>query len=364
VDIASEPILERQKSPCYNERMTNPDRGVTRLADDELLLEVKRLAARERESTAQLIASLAELDARRLYLGEGYSSLFTYCTQCLHLSEHAAYGRIEAARTARRWPIVLELLSEGAITLTTVCLLASHLTNENHRVVLESARHKSKREVEQQVAALRPLEPVPSSVRKVPTRQPSATGDDGPGRINSPLQPSALAKASLPTEAPPRAAAGSARPPVVAPLAPDRYKVQFTVTRETYDKLRQVRDLLRHSVPNGDPATIFDRALTLLLAELRKRKLGLINHPRSAGIQTGSTRYIPASIKREVWERDGGRCAFAGRTSRCAERGFLEFHHVVPFAAGGPTTTDNLELRCRAHNAHEAREYFGKPEDP
>jgi hypothetical protein len=45
-----------------------------------------------------------ELDTRRLYLGEGCSSLFTYCTQVLHLSEHAAYNRIETARAARFSP--------------------------------------------------------------------------------------------------------------------------------------------------------------------------------------------------------------------------------------------------------------------
>ncbi len=107
--------------------MTNPTYGLKHLSDEELLLAIEAFTAREREATAHLIASLAELDARRLYLGQGYSSLFTYCTKCLHLSEHAAYGRIEAARAARRWPIILELLSDGAITLTTVCLLASHL---------------------------------------------------------------------------------------------------------------------------------------------------------------------------------------------------------------------------------------------
>jgi hypothetical protein len=339
--------------------MTNPNRSLTDLSDVALLIEVKTLVAREREATADLIASLAELDARRLYLGQGYSSLFTYCTQCLHLSEHAAYGRIEAARAARRWPIILELLSDGAITLTTVSLLASHLTDENHRAILDAAKHKSKREVEQQVAALRPLAPVPSSVRKLPTRQPSATSDEVSG---SQLQPSAVALSSLPTEAPPRPASVSRRPPVVAPLAPGRYKVQFTVTRETYDKLRQVQDLMRHSVPDGDPAAVFDRALTLLLAELRKKKLGLTDRPRSARIQNTSSRCIPAAVKRDVWERDGGQCAFVGTTRRCAERGFLEFHHVVPFAAGGPTTTDNLQLRCRAHNVYEATQLFGGPD--
>lgn len=58
------------------------------------------------------------------------------------------------------------------------------------------------------------------------------------------------------------------RPAVIAPLAPERYKVQVTISRETHDKLRRVQDLLRHQVPDGDPAVVFDRALTLLLQDL------------------------------------------------------------------------------------------------
>src|SRR5262245_50083059 len=102
-----------------------------RLTDEELVSALKVAASHERTATAQLIALLAEMDARRLYLAEGYSLLFVYCTQCLRLSEHAAYGRIEAARAARKFPIVLDLLTDGSITLTAVCLLASHLTPES-----------------------------------------------------------------------------------------------------------------------------------------------------------------------------------------------------------------------------------------
>src|SRR6186713_2138330 len=122
----------------------NP-RSFAHLTDAQLIDEVKLLTGRERNATAALIASLAELDARKLYLGEGCSSLFTYCTQVLHLSEHAAYRRIEAARAARRFPAILERLSSGELTLTAVGLLASHLTIDNHRQLLESARYKSKR---------------------------------------------------------------------------------------------------------------------------------------------------------------------------------------------------------------------------
>ncbi len=70
--------------------------AVARLSNAELLARITQLAAREQEATAALIAHLAELDARRLYLAEGYSSLFVCCTQVLHLAEHAAYGRNEA----------------------------------------------------------------------------------------------------------------------------------------------------------------------------------------------------------------------------------------------------------------------------
>src|SRR3970040_1800575 len=93
--------------------------SLTKLSNEELILQVKHLAPQERQATVTLIAHLAELDARRLYLAEGCSSLFTYCTQVLHLSEHAAYGRIEAARAARRFPLILDLLADCAIALTT-----------------------------------------------------------------------------------------------------------------------------------------------------------------------------------------------------------------------------------------------------
>lgn len=95
-----------------------------------------RLAERERHATADVIAALMEVEERRLYLGEGYPSLFSYCTQRLHFSEHAAYGRIEAARVARRFPAILDLLAEGSLTLTAVDLLKPHLTPENHIVAV------------------------------------------------------------------------------------------------------------------------------------------------------------------------------------------------------------------------------------
>jgi 5-methylcytosine-specific restriction endonuclease McrA len=145
----------------------------------------------------------------------------------------------------------------------------------------------------------------------------------------------------------------------VTPLAPERYKVQFTVTRETHDKLRRAQNLLRHSIPNVDPAAIFDRALTVLLGDLERAKCAATDRPRAARPAPWGSRHVPAAVKRAVWKRDGGQCAFVGAAGRCTERGFLEFHHVKPYADGGATVVENLELRCRAHNMYEAEQHFG-----
>jgi HNH endonuclease len=327
------------------------------LSDRDLLTEVERLTERERCATGQLIAALAELDARRLYLGEGCSSLFTYCTQVLRLSEHAAYGRIEAARAARRFPVILELLTDGAITLTAVSLLRPHLTPENHREMLAAARHKSKRDIEHLVARLRPRPAVPPLVRKLPAPAAFASSpQSNSGPLLSPaVGPSAHAAAPQPSEVFPKS------PATVSPLAPERYKVQLTVGPKTYATLRRVQDLMRHRIPPGDLAAIFDRALTALLTELERERLAATARPRNSRQSTPAlrSRHVPAVVRRAVWARDGGRCAFVGARGRCTERGFLELHHVVPYAAGGETTVENIELRCRAHNAYEADLFFG-----
>src|SRR6187401_75389 len=137
------------------------------LADSALLDVAKRLATDERQATAILLRALMEIDRRRLYLGEGCASMFVYCTRVLHPSEGGAYNRIEAARAARTYPLILELFEQSAITLTAIRLLAPHLTEENHRAVLAAAQHKSKREVEALVIALQPKPDAPVIVRKL-----------------------------------------------------------------------------------------------------------------------------------------------------------------------------------------------------
>ena len=157
------------------------------------------------------------------------------------------------------------------------------------------------------------------------------------------------------------------RPPAVRPLAADRYEIRFTANAATRDKLKVAQDLLRHVVPSGDVAAIFDRALSELIEAHSRRKMAVVRRPAKArAVAAGARRMVDdsrdvaAEVKRAVWLRDRGRCAFIGASGhRCSERGFLEYHHVVPYAVGGKATIANIQLRCRAHNGYEADLFFG-----
>src|SRR5512145_1293800 len=139
------------------------------LSDRELLARLDALAGNERQATVELLAHLATLDSRpAVYAAEGYGSLFAFCTQALRLSEDAACARIEAARACRRFPIILDRLASGSLTLTAIRLLARHLTPENHQSVLTRAEGRSRHQIEILIAELAPQPDVPSSIRKLP----------------------------------------------------------------------------------------------------------------------------------------------------------------------------------------------------
>ena len=345
------------------------------LPDDELTLAVERLARCAREATAGLVTHLAEFDARRLYRGAGYPSLFLYCTQRLRISEYGAYNRMEAARASRRFPIILGMLSDGSLNLATVRILAPHLTSENHSELLGSASGRSKREVEELVVRHFPRPPVPTSVRKLssrsnplvaaaaptvsPVEEALPRADEGIDRARPPSEPSTPSSPAERLEGSRLPLLPSARA-TVTPLAPERYQIRFTASAETYQKLRQAQEFLGHAVPSGDVGEIFDQALTLLLGHLTRKKLGATERPRPVRMPSPGSRHVPAQVRRTVWRRDGGRCAFVAASGmRCAARKALEFHHVHPYGAGGEATVGNIELRCRNHNAYESELFYG-----
>jgi hypothetical protein len=316
------------------------------------------------------LAHLAALDDRpSLFAAGGYGSLFDYCTQVLRLSEDATCNRIQAARACRDFPVILELLASGAMSLTSVRILRPHLTPENQEAVLARACGRSRREIEALVAELAPRPDVPSSIRKLPTPMPAPAL--GPA-MTSPAARVEAAIVAPPAPPPPIASPlAPTRRPIIETTSPERYRIQFTIGKDSHDKLRRVQNLLRREIPDGDPAAIFDRALTLLLEKVEKTKLAQTTKPRTPRpIRPGTDwqvrtpvlapRDIPRHVQRAVGRRDAGQCAFVAPDGhRCTERAFLEFHHIRPYARGGLATVENISLRCRRHNQYEAELVFG-----
>ena len=442
------------------------------LSDRDLLARIDALARTEREATAELVGHLAALELRpSLYAAQGYGSLFDYCTHVLRLSEDAACTRTRVARVCLRFPLILDLLSSGAVSLSAVRLLGPHLTAENHEEILARATSKRLQDIQALVAELAPRPDVPASMRKLPSPiapaslpsdrtpmlidAPAAGGTDPAGatdgnggadatidggtagpvigdRHDLTTVPSSAADAALgaadPADAYQRTVSSPPWPtvrrtarPVLQPLSPQRYRVQFTIGQETHDAVKRLQSLMRRELPDGDLATIFDQGVCLLLEKVEKAKFGVgvkrrpetaktsedahtyetrirfktdsgggeprredagsrtdvfeetandppespLAGPRSearAAIRRreGPSRHIPSAVKRAVWRRDGGQCAFVSAGGRrCTEGAFLELHHIHPHALDGPATVANISLRCRRHNAYEAELFFG-----
>ena len=406
------------------------------LSDHDLLERIETLAVSERETTVELVAHLAALEIRpSAHAARGYGRLFDYCTQALRLSEDAACNRIGAARTCRRFPIVLELLANGSITLTTIRILQPHLTADNHAAVLARAANQKRGQIERLAAELAPRPDVASSVRKLPVRADSAPwptaesrsadGEGSPSIANpwlsavvtapdpgdgmGPMTTDTSGHPSRPGPRVPSAPRPASERPIVKASSPNRYRVQFTMGQDAHEDLRRVQDLLRREIPSGDPGLIFERALALLRQTVERKKLGgkpragsdtrpqrpsarqpvsvteagaqarqplevtkpraqadgTTSHPSAGpGIRRaadGPTRHIPNAVQRAVWWRDRAQCAFVSTDGhRCTERAFLELHHLLPYALGGPSTSQNIALRCRRHNQYEAEMVFGR----
>ncbi|HEY2941425.1 MAG TPA: hypothetical protein VGN09_03225, partial [Vicinamibacteria bacterium] len=248
------------------------------LTNDELIAEMIRIAGCERHDVASLIAHIAEFDSRQLHLALGYGSLHKYCQEVLLLSEHESYRRIEVARVARKYPLILEKLADGSLNLTTIDVIAPQLRPDNHKELLDEASGKSKYEVQVQVAALAPKPDVPFTSRPLPA--PAAAASLG-------FSPSA--------STPP------ADYPSYKPLSPGRERVCFTMDTSTVAKLKQAQDLLRHAIPQNDPGQVIDRALDLLIKDIERKKCGITDRPRPGRRKKRDDRYIPAEVRREVW---------------------------------------------------------------
>lgn len=345
------------------------------------------------------------------------STLCSYCIYELRMSEDTASRRVAAARLVRRYPQLLDAIESGELHLTGLLMLGPHLTLENCARVLLQAKHRTKKELEKLVRELDPLPDVPARIEPLgsaPARNGFAPRNPTWREVTRAMCPvrelrpedrprnwledgSSIWEGDRCDGGPEVGPEPAVTQPTMTELAPEqarpwglvdppfqtrsqRYKVQFTATEEYVQLLERAKALLSHALPSGTLEEIQLRAMRALVAQLEKRRYGVLtptlkaaphasdaSSPASVSEELRSEdprqrgRYVPAAVRRAVFARDGDRCTYLdvfGR--RCHETRYLELHHLRAFARGGGHTLTNLALRCRAHNALAAEEDFGK----
>jgi len=319
------------------------------LSPEELLTKAKDIAASERKIYSQVIDVLEEIERRKLYLARGYSSLFSFCTEFLKYSAGAAQRRIDSMRLIKNFPKpqkeeVKEKLESGSVNLThlsqvarVVRALPESKTCHEKMKLISKVENTTIRECEQKLLEDEALLPPKKE-------QLRATGDG-------------------------------------------RFRLSINLDQEAKDLLEKLLSLTAHQNPFASKEIAVKAALKLAAQEAEKKKSASIKAQRSkitaatavksqgpkitavatslknqkakitavAAVKRPS-RMIPRAVKREIWQRDGGRCVFTDPESGrpCGSSFALEFDHVKAFSNGGPSTADNLRLYCRNHNKHRA----------
>jgi hypothetical protein len=314
------------------------------LSDEALVARLAGITRSHRALTAELVAHLAEMDARKLYLSHATSSLFAYCVERLGFSEDEACRRVEVARLARRFPCIYDRIERGEVTLSVLGRLKPVLTEQNAIELLDAVRGKTVRDAERIIATWFPKPDVPDNIRKLPEKR-------SPEPVPTPAPKLQLERAPRPPRPPDRGR--------LEPLSAERIQVKFTASKQLEDKLTLARELMSHSNPRGDLATVIEAALDLLIADRMKHKFGQTN--RKSKPRPAKRMRVTNATRREVVARDGLQCSFVDASGqRCSSRAFLELDHLDAKARGGSSEPERMRILCSAHNQAEAERVFGK----
>jgi len=303
---------------------------------------VQRLSSRlenEKRELVLFLIELGEFDAKKLALELGYPSTLGCLVRELRLTESSACRRIAAARLLARFPQIAGYLLASRLTLMGLVALKDVLDDSNVDELLERASGLSEPDLRQLVMRIR-----------FGASSPSV--GVAPGRL-APATPVAATVAA-------DAVATSTGNPTVAP--PEELQaVTLWVGPAFREELEAVRTLLGHAVPSGKREEVLLHVLRAQRKLLERRRYGSPKRPSKPAAPPANADYIPAAVRREVYEREGGSCAYVGEEDRrCCSTLRLEYQHIVPLARGGPSTPTNVTIFCRAHNLLQAKKDFGE----
>lgn len=298
------------------------------LDNAELWDKTKTLAMEERRLSVEILWHLREIERRQLFAERGYPSLFDYCVDALGYSAGAAARRIRSMQLLRDMPEeVSKSLESGSVSLTTASALQNFIRADE--------RLKKKRYSMQQKKDL--LDQIQGKSRQECEK---------------------LFLSISPEAAPPKEHERL--------ISENLVEIRFVADKELLDKLERIRELTPHRSSDRSYLDLFkylaDSVLKKIDPETRKPLSPEEPKDPDSDQPESAPRWIPASVKRYVWDRDGGRCTYQDPESgrRCDTRFGIEIDHILPIALGGRSNARNLRLLCRTHNRLAAIQALGR----
>jgi hypothetical protein len=331
------------------------------------------LLKNERHAMAAFLVALAEFDRKRGWLELGFSNLFDFLHRDLGLSKGTAFYRKLGAELIQAYPEIVEPLRDGRLCVTALHALSRAITPQNRAEVLPRFFHRSKQEARELAAELAPAPVVPRREVVTVVRASSPAAGAVASTPQLILEPEAPAAATSSQDSQPVGSCSREGAPVslsvtpaprlvVEPLTATERRVHITVSPAFLEKLEAARLALSHSMPGADAEDVLSAGLDLVLERDAKRK-GLVAKPRPAPVDAPATPgavYIPAAVRREVWERDQGCCQWRLDSGEvCGSKIRTELDHIQLRCRGGRPIAEDLRVLCHFHNQSYARLTLG-----
>ena len=311
------------------------------ISDEALLRKTQKLANLERRITVRLLKHLEEVERRRLHLERGYSSIYDYLIRGLGYSGGAAHRRVQAMEVCCDLPEVANKIESGQVNLTQAMQLQGYFEREE-KVSGQTLAPEIKRALFSQVEGLS-------------TRETK--------RVLAALSPEA------------------SKPDRQRAISGDLTEITFAADQELLEMLDRIKDLVAHSHPNPSLLELFKLMAKKTLEKidpLERAKRARPRRPRTKPVPTaaaqtpaqmppaqtpapGIARRPDAATLHALYQRDQGACQYVDPKSgrKCGAKRALEVEHKIPYAMGGKTELENLELLCRSHNGLRAIEVYG-----
>ncbi len=261
----------------------------------ELVASLKKAVASERKIMAYVLKHIREIDKRKVYLEYGYTSLFAFLVKEIGYCRASAQLRIDAVHMSVEVPTLNQDISEGALDLTKVALVAQAArqkptTAKKKAEILETIKHKTAQEAELIVAQALDL-----TIHKHEKQRMQKD---------------------------------------------ESVRVELTFTKEQMEILTKAKNLMSHTHPGATLAEI----ITALAQDHIQRK-----DPSSRAEPT--RRQVFARDQHCQWENPNG--------EKCQSQYQLEVDHIQPKWAGGSDDPENLQLLCATHNKLKYRREAG-----